>query len=605
MNIFSHLRRYWLGYSFAVIAWFFFFLHLVWDFQIYGPGLMDHILGGQDYPHHIPLFLMPILGTAIGYLLEKRRSLAEVKGHLEEKYSALVENTTDGIAIIQDGVLKFVNVASMELIGYSSEELVGKDFLETIVPEEREKIKKRYSERMAGKEVPSIYEVTLLRRDGATVPVELNASVIDYEGRPADLVFLRDITERRKAEEALRESEERLKTLIDSMQAGVVIIDAETHEITDVNPVAAEMIGAPKEEIIGSVCHKYICPAEGGKCPITDLGHKIDSSERVLINAEGESVPILKTVVPITLKGRSYLVESFLDLADRKRSEQDLQKAKDELERRVEERTSELKESRDALLNLMEDLEESHRRLEVAYEELKEVEQMKSDLIANVSHELKTPLTIALSAIELSRDEGVEGERGTMLKMCEDAILREERIVGDLLELASFERERLKLKKEPVDLADLISECEAEMGPSILTKGIKLATSVARGMPPVIGDRVKIKHALTNLLDNALKFNQEGGRIEIDVRRKQDYAEVTVADTGVGIPKDQLDKVFDRFYQVDTSSKRRYGGSGIGLAIVKEVIESHKGTIKAESERGKGTRFVLTLPLEKPAKRKK
>ncbi len=184
------------------------------------------------------------------------------------------------------------------------------------------------------------------------------------------------IRERDKAEKALRESRSRLKTTFDTVQAGIVIIDAESHEIIDANPVAVDMIGDPKEKVVGSVCHQYICPAEKGHCPITDLGQGMDSSERVLIKANGESASILKTVVEIELNGRRCLLESFLDITDRKQAEEALGKAREELERRVEERTAELAEANGELHREIEDrkraeegLQESFRKLQVVHDQ--------------------------------------------------------------------------------------------------------------------------------------------------------------------------------------------------------------------------------------------
>ena len=141
----------------------------------------------------------------------ERKRMEEVLRESEAKYSALVENSRDGIVILQDGVMKFVNTASLEIVGYTPEELLGIDFLKVVTPEDREMVMKRYADRMAGKEVPSIYEMALIRKDGITVPVEVNATFINYEGRPADLVVIRDITERKRAEEELRRSNQELE----------------------------------------------------------------------------------------------------------------------------------------------------------------------------------------------------------------------------------------------------------------------------------------------------------------------------------------------------------------------------------------------------------
>ena len=138
------------------------------------------------------------------------------------------------------------------------------------------------------------------------------------------LLFAVDITGRKRAEDALRESEERFRTIIHSMQFGIVIIDEQTHTIIEANPKALEMIGGNSESVAGSVCHRFICPAELGKCPVTDLGQNVDSSERVLLNLPGEKVPILKSVIRTTLGGKDVLIESFIDITERKKAEEAL-----------------------------------------------------------------------------------------------------------------------------------------------------------------------------------------------------------------------------------------------------------------------------------------
>ncbi|MFH1674987.1 MAG: PAS domain-containing protein [Pseudomonadota bacterium] len=134
------------------------------------------------------------------------------------------------------------------------------------------------------------------------------------------------VNSRKRAQKALKESEQRLKTILDSAQVGILTIDAKSHKIAGVNPMAAEMIGAPKEQIIGHVCHSFVCPAQKGKCPITDLGQIIDNSERVLLKCNGKEMPILKTVGTVSLGGREYLIESFLDITERKQAADEREK---------------------------------------------------------------------------------------------------------------------------------------------------------------------------------------------------------------------------------------------------------------------------------------
>jgi len=125
-----------------------------------------------------------------------------------------------------------------------------------------------------------------------------------------------------QAEQATKESEHRLGSILEAMQAGILIMEAETHQIVDANPAALQLIGLQRDQVVGRVCHNFVCPAEKDNCPITDLGHTLDNSERVLLNASGDEVPILKTVVTVVMDSREYLIESFLDITERKQAEQ-------------------------------------------------------------------------------------------------------------------------------------------------------------------------------------------------------------------------------------------------------------------------------------------
>ena len=166
---------------------------------------------------------------------------------------------------------------------------------------------------------------------------ELEQQTIELEkSRRAAMAMMEDAEAARKiaeaAQEELHDNQERLQAILDTIQAGVVVIEEEGHTIVDANSAALAMIGASKEEVVGRVCHNYICPAEVGRCPISDLGQEIDNSERVLLRADGQTIPVLKTVTPMILDGRRHLLDSFVDITALKRAEGQLQEAKEAAE---------------------------------------------------------------------------------------------------------------------------------------------------------------------------------------------------------------------------------------------------------------------------------
>jgi PAS domain S-box-containing protein len=175
-------------------------------------------------------------------------------------------------------------------------------------------------------------EYDIVRPDGQRRIVQSTYFAIHSPSGFALGDILRDVTAERLAEAAMRESEAKLKVILESVQAGVMVIDPETHLILDANPAAVSLIGAPLEEVVGSVCHKFF-PASMGKCPVTDLGQSVDNSERVLLTAGGGECPIIKTVVPVTLAGRKHLLETFVDIAALKKGEVQIRDQLDELQR--------------------------------------------------------------------------------------------------------------------------------------------------------------------------------------------------------------------------------------------------------------------------------
>lgn len=267
------------------------------------------------------------------------------------------------------------------------------------------------------------------------------------------------------------------------------------------------------------------------------------------------------------------------------------------------------------------ELEQKNRTLKENNERLQELDKLKSNFLATVSHELRTPLASVIGYSEML----LEGMAGPMTDEQRDYVRtimdKGESLLGlisQILDLSRIESGNLRLNMSDFSLKELLKSSSTSVIPQCQKKQITLETDVAAELPYLRGDRDKIGQVLVNLLGNAMKFTPQGGKITVrahvwtgprrnsagDVAasmfelQDETFVRIQVTDTGVGIPKDKVEKVFDRFYQVDNSSTREFGGTGLGLSIVKSFVEAHKGDIFCESEVGKGSTFTVLLPTE-------
>lgn len=248
-------------------------------------------------------------------------------------------------------------------------------------------------------------------------------------------------------------------------------------------------------------------------------------------------------------------------------------------------------------------LEENNVQLADLNEELKELDRLKSDLLANVSHELRTPLT----SIKGYTEYILEGKLGEVTQKQQKGLLvvqrnldRLSKLINALLDYSLMDSEKMVLSIKPFNLKLLSKQVVVNLGSELEKKNLRFQIEIPDDLPLVLGDKEKIYQVLENLTINSIKFTELGGRITIAAQKTEaegkSWIEVSVSDTGVGIPPAALERIFDRFYQVDGTSKRKYGGMGLGLAIAKSIVDAHRGEIRAESQIGQGTRFTLQLP---------
>jgi signal transduction histidine kinase len=244
------------------------------------------------------------------------------------------------------------------------------------------------------------------------------------------------------------------------------------------------------------------------------------------------------------------------------------------------------------------DLADWAQQLQDAYHELAQAEQLKDQLVQNISHELRTPLTYIRGFTELMLAEAF-GSLPKELREPIEMINRKTETVTHLIEriVALQAMNPLELSPEPLEITDLIDETVEHWKLLAQKANIEITSDVPGDLPLVAGDRRQLGEALDNLLNNAVKFNVKGGKVMLRARGEAELVHIEISDTGIGIPFDKLSRVFDRFYQVDGTTRRRFGGAGVGLTLARQMVEAHGGHVWAESPGvGKGSTFHLILP---------
>jgi PAS domain S-box-containing protein len=411
-----------------------------------------------------------------------------------------------------------------------------------------------------------------LHKDGHPVTLETNGvPIFDPKGgfkgyRGID----RDISGRKQAERALRESEERLRAIFDSVQAGIVIVDKKEHVILDVNPAAARMIGASVRRLIGNRCHKFICPAEEGRCPITDLMLDVDNSERVLLKADGTSIPVLKTVVPMVIDNREVLLESFIDLTKFKESEEE--KAK-------------------------------------LGAQLRHAQKMEAigTLAGGIAHDFNNILTAVLGYTELALFRTAEGAdpHDDLIQVLK-AANRAKDLVKQIL---AFSRHS-EGEPKPTPVGPILKEALALLRatlPSTIEMRHQINVHDA-DESTILADPTQIHQVIMNLCTNAAHAMREtGGSLTVSLSniefRSQDlaippdlnpgaYLKLTVSDTGHGMDRTTVERIFEPYF----TTKGPGEGSGLGLAVAHGIVKRHGGIITVYSEPEIGTTFNVFLP---------
>ncbi len=382
----------------------------------------------------------------------------------------------------------------------------------------------------------------------------------------ANVYAVEAMVELERAHSALREKESYLHDLLDQLPAGILVLDPKTHTILDANPYALGIIGRPRQEVIGRVCHGVICPAEAGRCPITDLGQTVDHSERIILGPDRDKRAVLKTVRTTVRNGCPVLLESFVDIRTQREAEVQMRRAK--------------------------------MAAEIA-------SRVKSEFLANMSHEIRTPMNGIIGMTDLVLATELSTEQRDYLFTVKESAGNLLTIIDDILDFSKIEAGKLELDSVALDLPQEIGRIGKLLRVRAEQKELEFVCRVDPAVPArLIGDPVRLGQILVNLAGNAIKFTEKGSvsiEVTLDSSSQAEdnaaFLRFEVRDTGIGIPPAQQANIFEAFKQADGSIARRFGGTGLGLTISRRLVAMMGGTIGFESCPGIGTTFHFTVPI--------
>jgi PAS domain S-box-containing protein len=500
--------------------------------------------------------------------------------------AAIVESSDDAIiAKDLDGVIQSCNASAERLFGYTAAELVGRP-VRILIPAGRQSEEDDILGKIRRGERITHFETVRQHKDGRLIDISLTVSPVrnNLGAIVGVSKVARDITERRRAEEAVAEQREWFRTTLESIGDAVIATDV-AGRVAFMNPMAERLTGWRLDDALGQTCERvFRILQESTRQAVTSPVQRVLAENAtvglvdhtLLIALDGTERPIDDSGAPIRNTAGTVVgvVLVFRDVSERRRIELERQAAARERER----------------------LLEAER---LARSEAERASHVKDDFVAMVSHELRTPLNAILGWTQLMSQEGADPkviERGL------DVVARNTRtqaqLIADLLDISRVVAGELPLESQRADLATIMRDAIETVRREADVKGIEIVQRIEGDTATMTGDPARLQQIIWNLLSNAIKFTPGGGRVTVTLSRRKGHLELVVTDTGVGIEPDVLPHIFERFQQADRSITRRFGGLGLGLSIVKHLVDLHGGTVRAESAgSGEGATFRLTFPV--------
>lgn len=545
------------------------------------------------------------LGNVVGLVGINREvtTMAIVREALtvsEEKYRTIFENVQD-IFYQTDlsGIITDISPSIYRYSKYSREELIGKP-VETVYlnKSDRKELMRTLLEKG---EVVDV-QFRLLGKNDAIIPTSINAHLLyDKNKRPIGVEgSLRNISERVKAENNLREASSRLSALIQNLNAGVLVVNQED-SILLVNErfrsmfnfqLHLDQITAMNATSLQQIMEESFPNKEGFSKRVNVILQRRESIVREELTLKNGTI-LERDYVPIIIEGeyKGHLWQ-FHDVTENRRAQgilsryaEDLYRAKQQAEQQnivLEAQSLELIRAREAAL---------------------QASKLKSEFVANMSHEIRTPMNGVLSIAELLLETKLSSEQREFTEIIMHSGESLLKIINDILDFSKIEAGKLSIENSDMNLENVVEETASLLAFKANEKNVELISHISHSVPVMVrGDAIRIRQILTNLVGNAIKFTDHGEVIIRVLKVKELYPTVelkfSISDTGIGIPVETQKNLFQPFMQADGSTTRKYGGTGLGLTISKQLIELMGGTIGLESEIGKGSTFWFTIPFE-------